>query len=71
MVHEAVADTRVVTINGARQVGKSTLAKAVLRSYPGSTARSLDVATQRQAALSDPTRFVRHDGLLAVSGLII
>jgi predicted AAA+ superfamily ATPase len=66
MVHEAVADTRVVAVNGARQVGKSTLVKAVLRSYPGSTSRSLDVATERQAALSDPTRFVRHDGLLAI-----
>ncbi len=66
MVHEAVADTRVVAVNGARQVGKSTLVKAVLRSYPDSTARSLDVATERQAALSDPTRFVRHDGLLAI-----
>lgn len=66
MVHEAVADTRVVAVNGARQVGKSTLVKAVLRSYPDSTERSLDVATERQAALSDPTRFVRHDGLLAI-----
>ena len=66
MVHEALADTRVVTVNGARQVGKSTLVKAVLRSYPDSTTRSLDVATERQAALSDPTRFVRHDGLLAI-----
>jgi uncharacterized protein len=66
MVHEALADTRVVAVNGARQVGKSTLVKAVLRSYPDSTARSLDVATERQAALSDPTRFVRHDGLLAI-----
>ena len=66
MVHEALADTRVVTINGARQVGKSTLVKAMLRSYPDSTERRLDVATERQAALSDPTRFVRHDGLLAI-----
>jgi uncharacterized protein len=66
MVHEAVADTRVVAVNGARQVGKSTLVKAALRSYPDSTSRSLDVATERQAALSDPTRFVRHDGLLAI-----
>ena len=53
MVHDSVADTRVVAVNGARQVGKSTLVKAVLRSYPDSTERSLDVATERQAALSD------------------
>ena len=66
MAHEALADTRVITVNGARQVGKSTLVKALLRSYPDSIQRSLDVATERQAALSDPTRFVRHDGLLAI-----
>lgn len=66
MVHEALRDTRVVTVNGARQVGKSTLVKAVLRSYPDSRERRLDDATERQAALSDPTRFVRHTGLLAI-----
>jgi predicted AAA+ superfamily ATPase len=70
MVHEAVADTRVVAVNGARRVGRSTLVKSAPRSYPRSTARNLDVATERQAALSDPTRFVRHDGLLAIDDLI-
>ncbi len=66
MVSEALRDTRVVMINGARQVGKSTLVKAVLRSHPDSRERRLDDATERQAALSDPTRFVRHAGLLAI-----
>lgn len=66
MVNEALRDTRVVTVNGARQVGKSTLIKAVLRSHPNSRERRLDDAMERQAALSDPTRFVRHTGLLAI-----
>ncbi len=66
MVHEALGDTRVVAVNGARQVGKSTLVKAALRSYPDSSERRLDVATERHAALGDPTRFVRHNGLLAI-----
>ncbi len=66
MVNEALRDTRVVTVNGARQVGKSTLIKAVLRSHPNSRERRLDDAMERQAALNDPTRFVRHTGLLAI-----
>ncbi|MGL5863576.1 MAG: ATP-binding protein [Phycicoccus sp.] len=65
-VAEALQDTRVVTINGARQVGKSTLVKAVLRGRPGAIERRLDVATERQAARADPTRFVRHDHLMAI-----
>jgi uncharacterized protein len=65
-VNEALQDTRVVTINGARQVGKSTLVKAVLRGYPGAIERRLDVATERQAAHTDPTRFVRHGDLMAI-----
>ena len=33
-VSEALSDTRVVIINGARQVGKSTLAERVLIRHP-------------------------------------
>ncbi len=33
-IRAALADTRVVTINGARQVGKSTLAEVVVGSMP-------------------------------------
>ncbi|MGL5826032.1 MAG: ATP-binding protein [Nocardioides sp.] len=65
-VHEALRDTRVITINGARQVGKSTLVRAVLREYPDAIERRLDVATERHAAHIDPTRFVHHSGLLAI-----
>lgn len=66
LVEDALRDTRVVTINGARQVGKSTLSKTVLRDHPGSRERRLDDATDREAAISDPTRFVSHNGLLAI-----
>jgi predicted AAA+ superfamily ATPase len=65
-VVEALEDTRVVVINGARQVGKSTLAEAILRSVPGGAARYLDDTATRRSAESDPTAFVRHDGLLLI-----
>lgn len=56
-MREALADTRVVLINGARQCGKSTLA-AVVAGDIGAEWRSLDSATWRQAAMTDPTEFV-------------
>lgn len=62
----ALADTRVVAINGARQSGKSTLVQRVLRSVPGATARTLDRASDLLEARSDPEAFVRRDGLLAI-----
>jgi hypothetical protein len=65
-VVEALSDTRVVVVNGARQVGKSTLAEAVLRDRPGGVARFLDDAATRAAAEVDPTAFVRHGGLLLI-----
>lgn len=34
LVEEALADTRVVIINGARQTGKSTLAERCVRGRP-------------------------------------
>lgn len=63
---EALADTRVVAITGARQVGKSTLVKRVIRAMPGALERRLDRPTDLQAARGDPERFVRHDGLLVI-----
>jgi polynucleotide 5'-kinase involved in rRNA processing len=41
-VASALADTRVVVINGARQTGKSTLARLVAAEFPGSELRYLD-----------------------------
>ncbi|MFC5946534.1 ATP-binding protein, partial [Micromonospora harpali] len=66
LVTEALADTRVVVINGARQVGKSTLAELVLRQGPNGVARFLDDPVTRAAAIEDPVRFVRHDGLMLI-----
>ncbi len=66
LVAEALADTRVVVVNGARQVGKSTLARLVLQGRPGAAARFLDDAAEREAARDDPAGFVRHSGLLLI-----
>lgn len=58
LVTEALADTRVVLLMGARQVGKSTLAQEiVLRDYPA-TVVNLDEQPQREAALRDPEAFI-------------
>lgn len=62
----ALADTRVVVINGARQTGKSTLAKLAMERVPEADARYLDDAAVRSAAEADPALFVRHDGLLVL-----
>jgi predicted AAA+ superfamily ATPase len=53
-------------VNGARQVGKSTLAELVAASYPGTRELYLDDQAVRAAAEVDPTAFVRHDGLLMI-----
>ncbi len=66
LVADALADTRVVTINGARQVGKSTLARIVAANRPNPLIRLLDDAATLRAAHDDPTSFVDHDGLLVI-----
>lgn len=58
LVIEALADTRVVLLMGARQVGKSTLAKAIVREDYPATIVNLDDQPQREAALADPEGFV-------------
>ncbi|WP_449062515.1 ATP-binding protein [Planomonospora algeriensis] len=56
-VTDALADTRVVLVNGARQSGKSTLVRQLAKA--GDTEwRDLDDPLTRQAALSDPSGFV-------------
>ncbi|MGI8814492.1 MAG: hypothetical protein ACR2G2_04160 [Pseudonocardia sp.] len=40
----ALGDTRVVVLNGARQTGKSTLARLVAHGRPGTEVRYLDDA---------------------------
>jgi len=66
LITEAITDTRVVVVNGARQVGKSTLAEVVLRHGDNGVARFLDDPVTRAAAVADPVRFVRHDGLMLI-----
>lgn len=65
-IRAALADTRVVVLNGARQTGKSTLAELVMDRHEGAEARFLDDKADRAAAQADPTLFVRHDGLLVI-----
>lgn len=56
-VEEALADTRVVMLVGPRQAGKTTLVRQL--ADQGRTYLTLDDATTRAAARSDPTGFVR------------
>ncbi|GAA2213247.1 ATP-binding protein [Nonomuraea monospora] len=62
---EALDDTRVVLINGARQSGKSTLVRLLAK---GRTAewRDLDATATRQAALADPDGFVAFPELMVI-----
>ena len=63
---DALADTRVVVVTGARQVGKSTLVKVALADRDDVDMRRLDRPVELAAARRDPESFVRHDGLLVV-----
>ncbi|NEE04391.1 ATP-binding protein [Phytoactinopolyspora halotolerans] len=65
-VEEALSDTRVVVINGARQSGKSTLARQLIMGRPDALERRLDRQIVRQAAIGDPATFIQHDGLLLI-----
>ncbi len=63
---EALADTRVVLVNGARQAGKSTLTRLAASRQPGAAIRLLDDPATLQAAKDDPTGFVDHRGLMVI-----
>lgn len=56
-VQAALADTRIVTVEGPRQAGKSTLCAAVAKAR-GLRAVTLDDANVRRAAIEDPAGFV-------------
>jgi uncharacterized protein len=58
LVLEALADTRVIFVAGARQVGKSTLAREIARHGHPAEELSLDRRGTREAALADPEGFV-------------
>jgi uncharacterized protein len=64
-VADALADTRVVLVTGARQSGKSTLVGLVAKGRDAQW-RNLDTGTTRQAAIADPTGFVDFDGLMVI-----
>lgn len=55
---EALSDTPVVMLNGARQTGKSTLASSLISSKHIARYVTLDDATTLAAAKHDPTGFV-------------
>ena len=55
-----------MVVNGARQVGKSTLAEMILRRSPVGVVRFLDDPLMRAAAADDPVAFVQHDGLMLI-----
>ncbi|WP_234391214.1 ATP-binding protein [Nocardia suismassiliense] len=65
MVAEALEDTRVVLVNGARQCGKSTLVRLAAKGRDAEW-RDLDTALTRQAALGDPDGFVDFPGLMVI-----
>ena len=73
LVTEALGDTRVVTLNGARQAGKSTLARIAAREQPSAVVRLLDDPATLRAARDDPAgfdaAFARGPGLSRISPL--
>jgi uncharacterized protein len=66
-VEEALIDTRIVVVQGARQVGKSTLAAEITRRVDGRLV-TLDDDVTRTTAATDPHSFVRQfpHGLLTI-----
>ena len=66
LITEALSDTRVVTLNGARQAGKSTLARLAVQASPNAVIRLLDDPATLRAARDDPAGFVEHDGLMVI-----
>ena len=57
-IRTALRDTSVVTLNGARQTGKTTLARQVMTEGYRATFRSLDDLDVRGAASRDPAGFI-------------
>ncbi|MBO3751310.1 ATP-binding protein [Streptosporangiaceae bacterium NEAU-GS5] len=65
VVVDALSDTRVVLVNGARQSGKSTLVRRLVKT-DGAEWRDLDDPLTLQAALSDPSGFVDFPGAMVI-----
>ncbi|MEV0561109.1 ATP-binding protein [Dactylosporangium sp. NPDC050588] len=64
-VADALGDTRVVLVNGARQAGKSTLVRAVAGARAAEW-RDLDLPQDRHSALADPVGFIAFEGLIVI-----
>ncbi|MDQ1294234.1 MAG: uncharacterized protein QG608_2117 [Actinomycetota bacterium] len=64
---ESLADTRIVVVQGARQVGKTTLVRQTVERLGGRLV-TLDDDLTREAAVADPAGFLRQnpEGLLAI-----
>ncbi|WP_405490296.1 ATP-binding protein [Nocardia sp. NBC_00511] len=66
LVEEALSDTRVVILNGARQTGKSTLAECCLRDTSNTVKRYLDDPRSRASAIADPVAFLDATGTMLI-----
>ncbi|MGH3275234.1 MAG: ATP-binding protein [Streptosporangiaceae bacterium] len=64
-IADALADTRVVLVNGARQAGKSTLVRT-LAGQRAAEWRNLDLPQDRQSAREDPVGFVSFDAMMVI-----
>lgn len=58
-IRSALKTRRVLLLHGARQCGKTTLAKEIAKN--GTEYRTLDNQAQRTLALNDPHGFVKHE----------
>ncbi len=66
LVEDTLTDTPITVVQGARQVGKSTLVREVVADRDA-TVLSLDTQATYNAARADPDAFVRQsDGLLVI-----
>lgn len=66
LIEETLEDTPITVIQGARQVGKSTLVREVV-AQRDATVLSLDATATYNAARADPDAFVRQaEGLLVI-----
>jgi predicted AAA+ superfamily ATPase len=65
-VKEALDDTRVVLIVGARQAGKSTLARIILAGLPTAAQFTLDDEATLAAARDDPAGFIQHEATVFI-----
>jgi predicted AAA+ superfamily ATPase len=64
IVELALLSRRVIVLAGARQCGKTTLAKYL--NLPGTIYRTLDDVTLLESAFNDPHGFVRHENELMI-----